>query len=116
MNKSINTQITDKIITSLKLINIDMNVEDDNFCIFKFTIKGINYNVTHIYTDLIVKDNVTGTLKIIGTVGTGKSTWMDHKTRNIQIYNDITKIIQVYSDLIKGYELDGRGNRKTNNE
>ena len=86
--------------------SISMSHSGDSYY---FTVNDVNYRVSNHTVEASncgAYDSVTGekTRQLYHTEGRREDT--------VYIHAGKTRIIQIYNDIIAGYELDGRGNRK----
>lgn len=76
---------------------------------YYFNFNGVNYRISNHSVEASNRgafDELTGEQKREFYHQTGK----DDKT--IYIHAGKTRIIEIYNDIVAGYKLDGRGNRK----
>lgn len=74
---------------------------------YYFTVNGKNYRVSNHTVDASNRaafDELTGEQK--------RELYHADVTDEIQIFAGKSRIIQIYEDLVSGYDLDRRGNRK----
>ncbi len=95
--------------------------EIDNFCAehgihashtndsYYFTINGVNYRVSN---HSIEASNKAAFNEASGTKRRPLYHNEERNTNTVYIHAGKSRIIEIYNDLIAGFELDGKGNRK----
>lgn len=96
--------------------------EIDNFCAehgihasrtndsYYFTINGVNYRVSN---HTIETSNKAAYDEISDTKRRPLYHNEDRDADAVCIHAEKSRIIEIYNDLVAGFELDGRGNRKS---